>query len=282
MTIGQSYAAQSLSQLWINGFTYYPELDGPGLLTRLIISSGICRDSNNVMDLCLGINNPNFESQIVESPITLEATKNGLNGLDSGSLALSSVYAVYVIGDSSYQKPTGCILSLASKTYPLLPTGYDSVRIIGYLNTNSSTLEFNDFRMCGNSNTRTIMFNNIELFNTAVYTGEEVLAPVDLSAYLPSIDNIKVYLNTSAAFIAETEGQAFFYNGLDTFDNSAPKIQLFPNNIDGTTTFFQFTTQTGLVLAQLDEGIPTIQYLLYDVPAGTSLTATLIGIELSV
>ena len=64
---------------------------------------------------------------------------NGANGLDVGTLAASSNYIVYLIGDSRGINPVAGLMSLYSNAYPTLPIGYDSMRALGYVSTNSST-----------------------------------------------------------------------------------------------------------------------------------------------
>jgi hypothetical protein len=82
---------------------------------------------------------PPTQGDTVDSPLVLDATVNGANGLDTGSLAASTMYAVYIIGDSRYIKPVASTLSLASNSTPLLPLGYDSYRLIGYWATDGSS-----------------------------------------------------------------------------------------------------------------------------------------------
>jgi hypothetical protein len=63
--------------------------------TKFDISAGICRDSTDTYDINLG-NFNNFQNgQTANSSTTVDATVNGVNGLDTGSLAASSVYKVY-------------------------------------------------------------------------------------------------------------------------------------------------------------------------------------------
>jgi hypothetical protein len=63
----------------------------------------------------------------------------GANGLDQGVLAASSFYVVYLIGDSRNILPTAGILSLYSNAFPLLPKGYDSYRMLGFVSTGGGT-----------------------------------------------------------------------------------------------------------------------------------------------
>ena len=106
--------------------------------TTLSISAGVCRDSNNMIDMNLG----NYLSQgnpqvSANSATTLNAAVTGANGLDQGSLANSTWYYVFVISDSSNKKPVATLLS-TSRTAPYLPFGYDSFRWIDVQRTDGS------------------------------------------------------------------------------------------------------------------------------------------------
>jgi hypothetical protein len=105
--------------------------------TTLTVSSGICRDSTDVFDMDLGNflgvnpNVPADTSTIVSSAI------NGINGLDTGTIAVSTTYALYVIADPIKTNPSGLLLSL-SATQPTMPFGYSLFRRIGWALTDSS------------------------------------------------------------------------------------------------------------------------------------------------
>jgi hypothetical protein len=72
-------------------------------------------------------------------PLFVSSAVVGVNGLDSGAIAASSNYIIYLIGDSRNFKPVAGLLSLASNQYPLLPFGYDSYRIIGFVATDGAS-----------------------------------------------------------------------------------------------------------------------------------------------
>jgi hypothetical protein len=93
--------------------------------TTLTGTSGAARDSTNTFDI------------VIDETTTINAAVNGANGLDTGSLANSTWYAVHVIGDSTNLKSSAYLLS-TSATTPALPYGYDGFRRIGWALTNSS------------------------------------------------------------------------------------------------------------------------------------------------
>jgi len=104
--------------------------------TTLEIQAGQCRDSTDNIDIPLG--SPDLEGLITPAPLLVDLTKNGVNGLDTGTLAVNTLYAVYMIADSSYFHRVAAIVTLWSNAAPLLPFGYDSFRLIGTVSTDAA------------------------------------------------------------------------------------------------------------------------------------------------
>lgn len=133
--------------LYMNGLIISNNATTPH--TKLDIAAGQCRDSANMIDMNLGnylnLGNTNLTAN---SATTLNAAVNGINGLDTGSFAASTMYYVFVIGDSSNKKPVGTLMSL-SATAPTLPFGYDSLRLVGCALSDGSTF-FLSYYVSGN------------------------------------------------------------------------------------------------------------------------------------
>jgi hypothetical protein len=112
--------------------------------TVVAIAPGQARDSNDNIDMPVAF--PNLEGNTLPAtlfqnympPIFINSAVNGANGLDSGTLLASQDYAIYLIGDSRGYKPVAGVLSLTSNAFPLLPLGYDSYRLIGFIETDGS------------------------------------------------------------------------------------------------------------------------------------------------
>lgn len=94
--------------------------------TQMTMAAGAARDVTNTNDI------------ILSAPATINGLYVGANGCDTAVLAVSSMYAVYVIGDSTDHQPTAGLLSLVANATPYLPFGYDMYRIVGYVSTDAS------------------------------------------------------------------------------------------------------------------------------------------------
>jgi hypothetical protein len=126
--------------LYIQGLNI--SVAGPRVLA---IAPGQARDSTDNIDMPVGF--PNLQGIVYppildlnyQQPLFINANIVGANGLDSGVIAASSNYLVYLIGDSGGYKPVAGLLSLYSNPYPLLPEGYDSYRLLGFASTDASS-----------------------------------------------------------------------------------------------------------------------------------------------
>lgn len=124
-------------------------------VSKIGIAAGQARDTSNENDILLS------------SAVEIDAAVNGANGLDSGSLANSTLYAVYLIGDSTSYEPVAGLLS-ASFSAPSLPAGYDMYRRIGAVRTNGSA-QILDFSQRGSGSDRAMYY--ADAIATAVTAG---------------------------------------------------------------------------------------------------------------
>lgn len=137
----QNDAVYALPHLYLSGLTI-----APASTTLLSVAPGAARDSNNVMDMVVGlqnyfgIDNPALQYQGYQAGLLINSAVNGVNGLDTGTIAASTQYAVYLIGDSRNYNNTAAVISLTSNyPGPLMPSGYDSYRLIGFIETDGSS-----------------------------------------------------------------------------------------------------------------------------------------------
>lgn len=137
----QNDAIYALPHLYITGLSI-----SPASTTLLAVAPGAARDSNNVMDMVVGlqnyagIDNPALQVQGYQAGLLINPAVVGANGIDTGTIAASTQYAVYLIGDSRNYNTTAAILSLTSNyPGPVMPAGYDSNRLIGFIQTDGSS-----------------------------------------------------------------------------------------------------------------------------------------------
>ena len=129
----------SLPHLYISGLNI-----SVASITVLAIAPGQARDSNDNIDMPVGFPNlqgfvnPPILFQNYMPPLFINAAIIGANGLDSGALIATMDYAIYLIGDSRGYNQVAGLLSLTSNAFPLLPLGYDSYRLIGFIQTDAS------------------------------------------------------------------------------------------------------------------------------------------------
>lgn len=109
----------------------FPPMHLNGLLLRngttdpdheVIIGVGTARDATDAFDLK------------VTSEITVDISASGDLGLDTGSPAADTWYALYAIGNSAQRGSISGVLSLASGSLAL-PSGYDVYRRVCYVRT---------------------------------------------------------------------------------------------------------------------------------------------------
>ncbi len=139
--------------------------------SALIMAAGQARNSSNVNDIVLA------------AAVTNNGGSTGANGVDVAALANSSLYAVYVIGDSTKFKATASLLSL-DVLQPALPGGYDMFRRVGWVRTDG-TADLLEFHQYGEGVERTYYYDVgiLELNAGASAT----YAQVDLSLAVPPI-----------------------------------------------------------------------------------------------
>lgn len=148
--------------------------------TTMQVELGQCSDSTVVNEIVLTAATP------------ISTAQQGAGGLDIGTIAASTMYAVYVIGDSTDYNPTAALISL-SDTQPLLPGGYDMFRKVGHVLTDGSSY-FLVFRQFGNGVDRTFYYD----VAIAELTGgtSATYAAVDLSSSVP-LEATSVILKTA-------------------------------------------------------------------------------------
>ena len=200
--------------------------------TKLDVAVGSILDSSKTFQLNLDV------------AVTIDATTTGLNGLDTGSLAASTLYNVFLVADPQSYNVTGAIISASS--IPVLPYGYGAYALIGYVATGAGSTFLKGFWTDDKSTWRTFMFDApqevLAAGAAAAYTA------VDLSALVPSVQNTPVILQST--FTAAAAGDI-------------ENLQPFGAVGDAVTVIGQRAgaiASQDLVMARLDSGDAKVEY----------------------
>jgi len=215
--------------------------------TTLTVAAGRARNSTNESDI------------ILSAAVTINGAANGANGLDTGSLANNTFYAVYAIGDSTLNNDAAAILSTATDG-PLQPAGYDMYRRIGWVLTDGSA-QFLKFWQYGNDKSRMYYYDvgisELAGGSSATY------AAVDLATSVPPIAT-EVLFDVAYTPNGATDVAEFLPFG-STATNGVVR---FGYGVAGA--------QVGMAMipCELDSAVPKIQY---KVTAGDALTLLVNG-----
>lgn len=202
---------------------------------NIAIAAGRARNSSNENDI------------ILTAAIAVNNLTSGINGLDTGSVAASKLYAIYLVGDSTQNNDPGAVMSL-NMSSPLLPQGYDMYRLIGYARTDGSS----DFLLgyfSGSANERIFMYD--APIATAITAGAATTdTAVTLDTFVPPVAGLPVFM-----FFDLTPAAASRILTLKPF--GAVGV---PFSVTSQVTSVHMTG-VALIQAQLDSGVPKIEYI---------------------
>jgi hypothetical protein len=159
-------------------YAYGCEIDVSPVSSEVTISAGQVRDYTNTYDI------------VVRDTLVISTAFAGPGGLDTGTIAANTFYAVYVLYDVSHTNPPVGLLSLVSSR-SLMPSlngvTYTSYRLLGYVKTDISSA-LHEMTVVGNGTTRDHFWSSavLVLDNGPATT----YSPVDLSFAVPSIIGI--------------------------------------------------------------------------------------------
>ena len=171
---------------YINGLQISNDATTPN--TVLNIGSGVTIDSTDTFQM---INN---------GVISINAATVGLNGIDTGVLAASKVYAVYLVSDPVTLQPIGAMISLnyvspASTLQPYMPFSYSAFKLIGFATTDASAHFLPGYWTADNSSWRLFMYD--APLATAITAGTSTsYVNVNLTAAVPNHNNLPVLVNS--------------------------------------------------------------------------------------
>jgi hypothetical protein len=222
--------------------------------TKLNVATGSILDSTGAFQLTLS------------TAVVIDATTTGLNALDTGSLAASTVYAVHVIADPITGQATGCMLS-TSTTAPLMPFGYSAFALIGYVITDSSSHFLKGLWSAGSYGGRRIFMYDAPQATAITAGAATSYTAIDLSALVPATTTQRpIYINS-----AFTPGAASRTLKLQPTGNTGDSI-----TITGQVTSVVVTTQSYL-FARVSSSLPKISYVVSN--AGDAAAINVAGYE---
>jgi len=232
--------------------------------SQISLSAGIMRDQSNTYDMNIGNYNGQTNASATANVATIiNCAVTGFNGLDVGTLGASKVYYIYVISDPVSGNPTGAVASLAAPSVgPLMPFGYSAYRHVDFAVTSSGSVFLAGYTSGNNSNRNFFYDAPISVGTTA---SSASYAAIDLTKFVPLVNNLPVYLNAS---ISGTAG--------DT-------LKLQPGNATGDAVTIEAQVNSQAVIQQVlvlsqntvisTVNSPTINYK----NSGTDTIAILVG-----
>jgi hypothetical protein len=240
--------------IYINGLQLSNDATTPN--TLLDIAVGQCRDAGNEYDMFLN------------SPLVINMAGSGLNGLDTGTVAASKVYAVLLVSDPVSGNPTGAMFTLTPSA-PLMPFGYSAYKTIGYVATDSSMHILKGYWTAGGTGDRLFTFDAPQA--TAVTAGAATTyTAVDLSALVPN-GIAELPVNLSFAFTPGAPSRTLKLQGANSTGDAV--------TITGQVTSVVVSGLAG-VLAQIASSKPEVNYKVSN--AGDAVALNVAGYRLSI
>lgn len=198
----QNDPVYSLPHLYISGLNVSVASN-----TVIALAPGQARDMNDVIDMPVGYANLQgnvYPAELYQNylpPLYLNSAVNGVNGLDYGALAASTNYGVWLIGDSRGYNPVAGLISLTSNAYPLIPAGYDSLRLIGFAATDGSTHFTSVLNAVG------LKSFYLQPFVSVLSAGNATsFTAIDLSSAIPTATDVDVIAFLSVQFTPSAAG----------------------------------------------------------------------------
>lgn len=184
----------------------------------------------------------------VDSVLSPDITDSGLNGLDTGTVAANSVYAVYIVADPVTLQAEGAVYSL-SLTGPKMPFGYSAYALIGYVVTDATSDILLGYWTAGNTGKRTFMYD--APIATPITAGAATTdTAVVLTGLVPAVATVGVWVK-----FAMTPAAASRTLTLKTFGAVGAQYQA-TSQVTGV-----ILRDTAYVLSALDSGVPSLEYL---------------------
>ena len=207
---------------------------------------------NSLLDIGVGsiVDYTGTYQMVNSSALVVSNLFTGIGGLDTGTVAASTVYNVYLVSDPVTNNPIGGMISLALPAVgPLMPYGYGAYALIGHVTTDASSHFLKGYWSDSDSAYRVFTYDApIIALSGGTSTS---YAGVALTAFVPAYANVPVsiYSNFTANAAADVENLQGYNSTGDAVTIVAP--------VAGATAH---TTSQNTVLAQLNTAAPSIKY----------------------
>ena len=213
--------------------------------TKLDVAAGSVLDSSKTFQINL------------DSSITIDASNVGANGIDTGALAASKLYKVYLIFGAASGSSAAGLISLLD--VPYLPYGYDSYALIGYIATGAGSTFLKGYWTDDKSSLRTFMYDAPQA--TAITAGNATsYTAIDLSAFVPAVANTPVFVDSALTPAAASQ---------------TLKLQPAAGTGDAVTVTGQVAavvvSSQSLVMATLASSLPKINYKVSNAGAAAAI-----------
>lgn len=186
--------------------------------THIVVAPGQLRDSTNVNDM------------VIAEAVTINTAAMGAGGLDTGTMANNTIYAVYALAQALDSSQYSATISV-SDTEPALYDDWNIFRKVGHVLTNGSA-QILPFFMTGDGDVRTMMYDTLisELAagNATSFTDVNVASSVPLgkkvvhlvAALTPATAANQVKLRTNG--LAATNGNVQMSGDVAAVVHTAP------------------------------------------------------------
>jgi len=204
--------------------------------TAATVAPATFRDSTNSMTM------------ITTVTTTLSTSSVALNALDTGTVAASTFYAVYMVADVQNRNPTGFLIS-TSTTGPVLPQGYSCWLRIGWLLTDGSS-HLLKFQQAGNGGGRWYQWQTA--INVLSAGTSATFAAVSLATAMPLIANpVRLIIS----YTPNTAGNTVLIRPTGSTETSLTPIQL-----TGVVAAKAQIVANQEIITLLSSGNPSIDY----------------------
>ena len=185
---------------------------------------------NNLINIFYGRTlDSTYTYQLVMEPTILfiDLTISGIGGIDNGILLPNKVYALYVAWDTVGSNSVSAFMS-SSYYHPLIPYGYNAVKLVGYAATDGSS----NFRQAkwtpyGSSSYRNMIYTpSVSVLSNGT---AGVQTNVNLISYIPNISGGHQIANLQLSFTSSTPGNSLtVYSEMGNFQLHAQSANI-PN-----------------------------------------------------